>query len=79
MSDKTTHSSLAIIVLIGISTFLYQMAGVLDKIQTWEVIWNPPTVAQMFLATASAIAAVLAATKLDIPLLKSLLMNRDEK
>lgn len=60
-----THKTLALVVLAGLATFLYQLAQVLTKISDWSVIWNPPTVGQILLAIVAALVAVGAALGLD--------------
>ena len=60
-----THKTLALVVLAGLGTFLYQLAQVLTKISDWSVIWNPPTVGQILLAIVAALVAVGAALGLD--------------
>ena len=66
MNEQDKNKSLAAVVLFGLATFLYQFADILIKIQTWEIIWNPPTVGHMVIALASALGAVAAAIKLDV-------------
>ena len=66
MTEQWTHRTLAVVVLVGLTVFLYGMADVLMKIESWEVIWNPPTVGQMAQVLAGALAAVAAALKLDV-------------
>lgn len=55
------------VLLIGLTAFLYQLALVIGKIQTWEVIWNPPTVADMLQAVVYGLMAVLGALGLNVP------------
>ena len=56
--------------IAGLATFLYAMADVLGKIQSWEVLWNPPGVGQIAAAIAAALLAVGAALKIDPALLR---------
>jgi hypothetical protein len=60
------HRTLALVVLAGTGTFLYQIAGLLSKIESWEVIWNPPNVAQMLFAMVAALVAIGAALGLNV-------------
>lgn len=64
--STNTHRALATVVIAGLGVFLYQAAGVLQKIQTWEVIWNPPTVGDLLMAVVAGLAAVAAAAGLDV-------------
>jgi hypothetical protein len=60
---------LAIIVLAGLGTFLYQLAPLLMKIQDWSILWSPPSVGEILLAIVAGMGAVAAALGLDIPAL----------
>ena len=60
------HQKLALVAIAGLSYFLYQVAGILSKINDWSVIWNPPTVAQLLSAVAGALVAIGAALGIDI-------------
>lgn len=65
---------LAVLVLLGLTVFLYQMAGVIGKIHTWEVIWDPPTVSEMLSALVAGLVAILAGCGVDVTVIgKSLL------
>lgn len=63
------HRTLAVVTLTGLGVFLYQIADLLQKIQSWEVIWNPPNVAQILLAVVAALVAMGASMGLDLPTL----------
>jgi hypothetical protein len=58
--------ALLFVVLIGLTVFLTEMGNLLQKVQTWEVLWNPPTIGQVLLAMAGALGAVAAALKIDV-------------
>lgn len=57
---------LATAVLAGTTVFLYQLAGVVRKINDWSVIWNPPTVADLLIAVVFALIAVGAALGINL-------------
>jgi len=69
MQGNGVQRTLASIVLVGVTVFLYQAAQVLEKIQSWEVMWNPPTVGQLLMAVVFGLGAVAAAMGLDLPVL----------
>lgn len=60
------HRVLAIVVLGGLITFLSQIIPVISKIQSWEVIWNPPNVAQILTALVAALTAIAASLGLNL-------------
>ncbi len=67
MTEQSKYRTYAVVLLAGLVTFLYQMADVIGKIQSWEVMWNPPEVSQMMTAIAAALVAMGAAIGLDLP------------
>lgn len=69
MERHSTQMTLAGVVLIGVTVFLYQVAQVIQKIQSWEVLWNPPTVGELLMAVVFGLMAVGAALGLDVPIL----------
>lgn len=74
MQGTKTQLTLATILLIGATAALYKVAEVFQKIQTWEVIWNPPTVGDLLMAVVFGLAAVIAALGLDVPVLMKTVM-----
>jgi hypothetical protein len=54
-------------VLTGFTVFLYELFEVIGKIQSWEVLWNPPTVSQMGMALVAGLVAILAALGVHLP------------
>lgn len=69
MTEQSKYRTYAVVLLAGLVTFLYQMADVIGKIQSWEILWSPPSVSQMLVACAAAMAAMGAAIGLDLPAL----------
>ena len=78
MTEQNKYRTLAVVCGSGLIVFLYQMAGFIGKIQSWEVIWDPPQVSQMLIAIAAALASMLAALGLDVPELVKGLFGRKE-
>lgn len=59
--------TLATVMIAGLIGFLWPMYTFINKIQTFEVMWDPPGVAQLIFAIMCGLAAVAAALKLDLP------------
>lgn len=69
MQKTHVQLSAAMTLVVGIMVFLYKMAQLIGKIQSWAVLWNPPTVSEMLMTVVFGLAAVVAATVVDLPLL----------
>lgn len=65
MSRMKTHV-LASSLLICVIVFLYKVADVLHKVSSWDVLWNPPTVGDICVALAFALAAMALALGLNV-------------
>lgn len=55
-------------VLAGTISFLWCFKGLLEKVQTSEIVWNPPTQGELVECICWGLLAVGAALKLDLPL-----------
>lgn len=64
-----TQRGLAAIVLVGLIGFLYPLAGVIQKITSWAVIWDPPAVGEIVQCIVFGLVAVAGAMGLDVPAL----------
>lgn len=60
------QSALWSVVLIGLTVLFYQIGNIVQKIQSWDIVWDPPTVGQMLIAVSAALGAVGAALKIDV-------------
>lgn len=69
MEHGGVQGTLAGVVLVGSIVFLYKIAELIGKIQSWEVLWNPPTVSEMLMAVVFGLMAVAAGVGLDLPAL----------
>ena len=64
--ETATHSVLLTAVLGGLGAFLYCLNGLLQKIDSWEIIWNPPQTGELLMCGFWAIMAVGAAMGLNV-------------
>lgn len=67
MNEQNKYRTLAFVLLAGLVTFLYQMAGVVSKLQNWQALREPVNAADMMVAVAAALVAMGAALGLDLP------------
>lgn len=68
MSEKNWQRTAATCVIAGAVSFLWCFSELLDKIESWEIAWNPPSTGELLQCVCWGLLAIGAALKLDVPL-----------